>query len=118
MDRECICKIRDIYSNIAAFEAQLQRQLHLNMNDAMLLCIVAEHENISSGELADELQLTPSNASKVIASLENRNLIKRKTCKEDKRCMRFAITKDGKELLEHFTCDSLQLPEQLQSLTI
>ena len=70
MDRECICKIRDIYRNIAAFEAQLQRQLHLNMNDAMLLCIVAEHENISSGELADELQLTPSNASKVIASLE------------------------------------------------
>ena len=57
MDRECICKIRDIYRNIAAFEAQLQRQLHLNM-------------------------------------------------------------KDGKELLEHFTCDSLQLPEQLQSLTI
>ena len=48
MDRECICKIRDIYRNIAAFEAQLQRQLHLNMNDAMLLCIVAEHENISS----------------------------------------------------------------------
>ena len=42
MDRECICKIRDIYRNIAAFEAQLQRQLHLNMNDAMLLCIVAE----------------------------------------------------------------------------
>ena len=50
MNRECICKIRDIYRNITAFEATLQKQLHLNMNEAVLLCIVAEHENISSAK--------------------------------------------------------------------
>ena len=78
MDRECICKIRDIYRNIAAFEALLQRQLQLNINEAMLLCVVSERENISSGEIAEEMNLTPSNASKVIASLENKSLIKPK----------------------------------------
>ena len=117
MNRECICKIRDIYRNITAFEATLQKQLHLNMNEAVLLCIVAEHENISSGELADELNLTPSNASKVIASMESLHLIRRKTCKEDKRCMRFNITDEGKQLLQHLNCEQFQLSEQLMCLT-
>lgn len=117
MQKECICKIRDIYRDIAAFESSLQRQLGLNINEAMLLCLVAERQNISSGQLAEEMALTPSNTSKVIAALEKTALIRRHTCKEDKRCMKFAITKKGGELLARLNCDDICLPDNLQQLS-
>lgn len=117
MKKECICKIREIYRNIAAFEVSLQKQLGLNINETMLLCIVSEHENISSGEIAEEMKLTPSNTSKVIAALENSGMIRRKTCKEDKRCMKFSITKKGTELLTQMDCENLQLPDKLKCLS-
>ena len=117
MDNGCICKIRDIYRAITHFELQLQRATGLNINEAMLLCLVADKAHISSGEIAEELNLTPSNASKVIASLEKDGLIRRKTCKDDRRCMKFCITSKGEERLHRLNCDSLQLPCSLQKLS-
>ena len=49
--------------------------------------------------------------------MESLHLIRRKTCKEDKRCMRFNITDEGKQLLQHLNCEQFQLPEQLMCLT-
>ena len=117
MKQECICRIRNIYRTIVQFEALLQQELGLNINEAMLLCLIADKAHISSGEIAYEMNLTPSNTSKVIASLEKGRFIRRKTCKDDKRCMKFCITKQGKELLQRLNCDSLQLPESLQTLS-
>ena len=116
MNKDCICKIRNVYRAIATFEDTLQRQFGLNINEAMLLSTVAGHENISSGEIAEELSLTHSNASKVIVALENSGLIRRKLCKEDKRCMRFGITQKGKDLLTHVNCDQVQVPENLKKI--
>ena len=117
MDQECIRRIRTIYREIAAFEGSLQQRLGLNINEAMLLCLIDDKEHISSGEIADEMNLTPSNASKVIASLEKGGLIRRKACKEDKRCMKFTISTRGKDVLHELNCDSLQLPTELQELS-
>ena len=117
MNQECIRRIRNIYRTIAQFEASLQQELGLNINEAMLLCLVADKAHISSGEIAEELNLTPSNASKVIASLEKDGLIRRKTCKNDRRCMKFCITSKGEERLHRLNCDSLQLPCSLQKLS-
>ena len=69
MKQECICRIRNIYRTIVQFEASLQQELGLNINEAMLLCLIADKAHISSGEIANEMNLTPSNTSKVIASL-------------------------------------------------
>ena len=80
MNKNCICRIRNVYRAIAAFETEFQKQLGLNINEAMLLCIVSEKENISSGEIAEEMELSNSNASKVIASLEKSGYINRKLC--------------------------------------
>ena len=53
MNKNCICRVRNVYRAIAAFETEFQKQLGLNINEAMLLCIVSERENISSGEIAE-----------------------------------------------------------------
>ena len=65
MDSCCLCKIRNIYRSIVDFENQLQQSLGLNMNEAMLLCLLSDGENLLSGEIAEQLGLTRSNASKV-----------------------------------------------------
>lgn len=116
METECICRLRKIYKAITAFETQVEASLGVNINAMMLLCLLSERENLSAGEIADEMGLTRSNASKVIASLEKSGSIRRHICKEDGRSMRFHLTWQGEELLEHVHCDSLQLPEELRKV--
>ena len=116
MKKECLCKIRSIYRMIGAFEQSLQKQFGLNINEAMLLCVVNESKYISCGEIAEEMGLTNSNTSKVISSLEKKKLICRHYCKEDLRCMKFSISDKGKELLSNITCDSVQLPNEIKHL--
>jgi DNA-binding MarR family transcriptional regulator len=116
MKKECICRIRNIYRAIVTFENELQKHLGLNINEAVMLCIVSENENISSGEISEEMGLSNSNASKVIASLEKRTLIRRKACKEDLRCMKFVVTAKGKELLASLNCDNICVPDNLKCL--
>ncbi len=116
MDNRCICKIRDIYRAITHFELQLQRATGLNINEAMLLCLLSDGETRLAGRIADELGLTRSNASKVIASLERHGLILRQTCQEDSRCQLFHIGPRGLEKLERIHCDDLQMPPELRAL--
>ncbi|MGI6243670.1 MAG: MarR family winged helix-turn-helix transcriptional regulator [Prevotella sp.] len=114
MDSCCLCKIRNIYRSIISFETQLQQKLGLNMNEAMLLCVLSDGETRLAGEIAEELGLTRSNASKVIASLEKQMYIRRQACKEDSRCQRFHITKKGCEILNRVHCDDIKIPEALE----
>lgn len=116
MNRDCLCYIQSIYRSIATFEHTLQQHFGLNINEAMLLCVVSEHKNISSGELAEEMGLSHSNMSKVIASMEKQRLIGRHACREDLRCMKFNITKRGEKLLSEINCDNVKLPECIQKL--
>ena len=113
MDNKCLCSIRHIYKVINAFEHNMQQQFQLNLNEAMLLCTLSSADDMSAGEIARSMDLSASNASKVIASLEQRSLIRRRVCKQDSRCMRFHITQSGSELLSKIHCDSFQLPQEL-----
>ena len=65
MDNHCISKIREIFRVITAFECGLQEQIGLNINEAMLLCLLSESENpMLAGEIAEEMGLTRSNTSR------------------------------------------------------
>lgn len=116
MEDTCICKIRNIFKAISTFEKQLQNDFGVNINELMLLCELSGQDRLTSGEIAKSLDLTTSNASKVIASMEKCGNIERHLCKHDKRCMRFSITDKGRELLSHIHCDSFKLPDNLQPL--
>lgn len=116
MDNHCINKIRNIYRAIAAFELQMEQTFNLNINEVMAMCILSQKANMLSGELADEMNLTRSNTSKVIASLEKKGFIERKTCKHDSRCQRFALTQLGEKQLSEVNCNSFEVPQNLQIL--
>lgn len=116
MESKKICRIRDVYQAISALETQFERMFKLNINEIMLLCTLNEFDNLTSGEIAEKLGLTHSNASKVICSVEKDLLIKRHLDKNDKRQMRFSLTKMGAKRLADIKCDEIELPELLSKV--
>jgi DNA-binding MarR family transcriptional regulator len=113
---ETLCKIRDIYRAVAAFEAVFEKQHDLCLNEGMLLCSLSKTEKLSSGELAEALGLTTSNTSKVIKSVETKELVERVLGNVDKRQMYFSLTKKGRKRLEEIKCDHLEIPDLLQEM--
>lgn len=128
METSCLCRIRLIYKALGTFEASLERQFGINFNEAMLLCLLSGRCaeagpvegagccGLKAGEIAEELGLSNSNASKVISAAERSGLIRRRACKEDARCMKFTLTQKGRETLGRLSCDELRLPDGLARL--
>ena len=88
MDDHCIHKVHAIFRAVIEFERALEDTFNMNINELMLLCMLANTESLLAGEIACEMGLTRSNASKVIAALERKGYLKRQTCKHDSRCQR------------------------------
>ena len=116
MDKQIICRVRDINRAIADLERQFSQRFDVNINEAMLLCTLKEKGELSSGAIAEALGLSASNASKVIASSEKKNLISRNLCKEDKRQMFFSLTSIGKEKIETMRNEQIDLPDILKEI--
>ena len=110
---EVLCKIRDIYRVIAEFEAQFEQAYGLSLNEGMLLCTLLSRGKLSSSEVAEALGLSASNASKVIRSVESKELIVRQVGREDKRQMYFVPTPAGKELIRRIKAAHFDLPPLL-----
>ena len=95
MDNNCIHKVHSIFRAVIEFERALENTFNININELMLLCMLANKESLLAGEIASEMGLTRSNASKVIAALERKGYLERHTCKHDSRCQRCRITESG-----------------------
>ncbi len=111
---EVLCKIRDIYRAIAAFEQLFEKEFDLCLNEGMALCSLSKSGQLTSGEIADLLGLTTSNASKVITSVEKKGLVSRVLGEKDKRQMYFSLTPDGKKRIEAIYGNTPELPEILK----
>ena len=116
MEKQIICRLRDINRALAELERQFSQQFDVNINEAMLLCTLKEKGELSSGAIAEALGLSASNASKVIASSEKKNLISRNLCKEDKRQMFFSLSSIGKEKIETMRNEQIDLPDILKEI--
>lgn len=111
---ETLCRIRDLARAVADFEQQFERRYGLSLNEGVLLCRLCRHETLTSGEIADSLQLSCSNASKVIRSVEQKGLVCRKLGDEDKRRMLFSLTPEGRRELERLKVCSVEPPELIR----
>lgn len=113
---ETLCKIRDIYRLIYDFEQNFEKRFDLSLNEGMLLCSLNDSEKLSSGEIASALGLTCSNTSKVIKSVEKKNLIERVIGAEDKRQMYFSLTSKGRDTINNIKSSGIEIPEALTRL--
>jgi DNA-binding MarR family transcriptional regulator len=84
----------------------LVRQLRTNVEEGMTpgqmssLATVARHGPIALGDLAAAERVTPPMATKTAAALEEKGLVERLPCADDKRVVRLALSAEGKALLE------------------
>ncbi len=113
---EMICKIRDIYKLVGEFEVQFIKKFDISLNEGMLLCTLLEKKEASSTELAKILNLTCSNTSKVIKSVEEKGFVDRKMGKEDKRQMYFSLTKAGIEKITKLKTSKIKVPKELTDI--
>ncbi len=113
---EPLCKIRDVYRSLLDFEVRFQKTFQVRLNEGMTLCSLKNSACLTSGQLAEQLGLTYSNMSKVIKSLENKELIERCPGKDDKRQMLFSVTKRGNKVLDDIRNTEIEIPEILQGI--
>lgn len=106
---ETLCLIRDLYRAINDFEIKFFEKHNLCLNEGMLLCAL-QSEELTSGEIAEILNLTASNTSKVIRSVEEKGLISRVMGKKDKRQMFFSLSPDGRACLESLRTEKVEMP--------
>lgn len=115
MTKDEIRQIRRIYRTIATLEQEINAQYGINLNEAVLLCHLNDTNGMTSGEIAETLELTCSNTSKVIASVEKQGYVLRHIGKEDKRNMQVALTAKGRGLLESMNGCNIPVPDILQN---
>ncbi len=113
---ETLCKIRDLARMISKFEQQFEEQYNLSLNEGMLLCTLYPSETLMSGELAQALGLSNSNASKVIRATEAKNYIKRSIGETDKRQMCFSLTDKGSDTIKRIKNDDIEIPLELLNI--
>lgn len=112
MDKACFRRIRDMFQTINKVELQLQEQLGLKINEAMVLFQLSEKDGMLSGRIAGALGLSKSNASKVIVAMEKKGYLRRQTCKKDSRCQRFFLEPAGKAMLEKLQALQMDCPAE------
>lgn len=108
-----LCEVRRLQRAIAEYERELVVRHGLSLNECMLLCALREHGGLYASKLAELLGLSMSNTSKVIRSVEDKRLIERSICAEDKRQMCFSISGTGRSALAAIESDPIEMADIL-----
>jgi len=106
-----LCRIRDLQRAVHQFEANLERLYGICLNEGMTLCSLSKAGRLSCGELSDLLGLTPSNMSKVLRSVEEKEFVRRELGTADKRQMYFSL-----QLLASIDCGKIETPNPITAL--
>lgn len=114
MDKGTLCRIRDLSRAIEEYSQAFEAAFGIGLTQAVMLCQLRQTPDMGPGELAHSLGLKGPHASKLIAQLEAQRLVRRRLCKEDKRCMRFSLTEAGLRRLAELEAASLPLPDALR----
>ena len=107
-----LCAIRRLQTSLRVFEEELKQQTGLSFNDALLLCAVNKGVT-EPGALARELELSPSRLTRVLDSLEARDLVTRALSDTDRRSLTVSLTSGGEAMVKEYSCSEITLPEEL-----
>lgn len=110
-----LCAIRDVCRSITDYENKFQKEFSMCLNEGMILCCLKD-KRLSSGEIAEQINLTCSNTSKLLRSVEEKNYIERVLGDTDKRKMMFTLTAEGEKKLSVMHIESLSIMEKFKSI--
>ncbi len=112
---QAICKMRELMTGLHTLEEQLVEAFCIDLKEAMLICTLSE-QCLSTSDIALALELKMSHTSKIIASLERKDLLIRHLGQEDKRRMFFELNDKGRELFKRLEAFSFDIPLPLERL--
>lgn len=107
-----LCRIRDIQKALEIYEQQFAERTGLSLKEGMLLCCLTEAD-CNASELANMVDLSCSNCSKVIASVEKKGFVKRQFGENDKRQMIFTLTEEGQAKINSIKQNLPEMPTVL-----
>ena len=113
---EKLCKIRGIQRAVNQFELGFEKRYGICLNEGMALCSLLKAGSLSSGEIGELLGLSSSNTSKVIKSIEGKQLVGRVLGEKDKRQMYFSLTPRGRELISSLKCEDVETAPLLKEI--
>jgi DNA-binding MarR family transcriptional regulator len=96
----------DLAARFRAALMPLVRQLRTNVEPGMTpgqmstLATVARQGPIALGDLAAAERVTPPMATKIANALEEKGLVERLPCQDDRRIVRVGLTTEGRRLLD------------------
>ncbi len=110
-----ICTMRDVMIGLHTLEEQLVDEFGIDLKEAMLVCCLSD-KRLSTSEIASALELRMSHTSKIVASLEKKDLLIRHLGTQDKRRMFFELNAKGLELLKRLESFDFDIPSSLAKL--
>ncbi len=106
MNKEQATKLQQVYRAILQVEQDYQQKYGLSLNDAVAVCHLYDRKEMTSGDFMEALDMSQSNASKVVARIEKAGLVDRTIGKEDKRLMLFKLNAKGRAVAKKIVeCD-------------
>lgn len=116
---ESICRLKDIYKALYAYEKQFAEKAGITINEGALLCCMKDGKPKSANELCDFIGLSGSRVSRIIHAMEEKGFILREIGVSDKRQMIFTLTDTGRKKISEmqgFNIDVHSLIDKLASI--
>lgn len=110
-----ICMMRDLFRALSELETQLVEQYGVSLNEAMALCCIGG-DTLTASVISEHTGLSASHTSKVIRSVEEKELISRSLGDKDKRQMHFTLTEKGLSCLKRLKEEGIEIPAMLRPL--
>lgn len=113
---EPICRIKDIYKELYAYEKQFAENTGITINEGALLCCMKDGKPKSANELSDFIGLSGSRVSRIIHAMESKGYLLREIGSVDKRQMIFTLTNEGQAKIEEMKDYQIDVADLLARL--
>ena len=107
--------MRELTEALSSLESYLMDSYEVTLNEAMVLCSVGK-DTISASLIVERTGMRASHTSKVIRSVEDKELLKRTLGDKDKRQMYFTLTEKGWNCLNSIKENGIEVPDLLVPL--
>lgn len=110
---ECLAVVREIvraYQAFADFSSRDIRRMGLSAPEFDVLCTLGNRPGMTFKEIGENTLITKTTLTGVVDRLEKKQLVERRACPEDRRCIRAVLTDKGVELFREV------FPEHVENL--
>ncbi len=112
---ERLCALKGVLRAVSRLEAEIRSRFGLTLTEALCLCSIGGG-CVSAGNLAEEVGLSTSRLSRVLASLEAKGLVVRARREDDRRNWMNAPTGAGSALIGRMKTEGISIPEELERI--